>query len=98
MAAASAEQLMFQCDAIGAVVLTLYFSGQGALVRIPESEAAEYGEEPLQIIEGSRYEYKLSDERLRLREAHGSGIVEPSSVEGNSHCGAIVPRQYTGRL
>ncbi len=73
----------------------------GALHRLAEAEANEAGEEPVQILEGLRYEYEFEGdgaENLRLEEAFGRGMVEPSNIPRLAHCGSIATGLNTGRL
>ncbi|MBA2659885.1 MAG: DUF2357 domain-containing protein [Nitrosospira sp.] len=73
----------------------------GALLWLTEAEANEAGEEPIQIQEGLRYEYEFEGEdavNLRLEEAFGKGMVEPSSIPRLAHCGSIATGLNTGRL
>lgn len=73
----------------------------GAPHRLSEAEAVEAGEEPVQIVEGLRYEYAfdgIGAENLRLEEEFGRGMVEPSSNPRLAHCGSIATGLNTGRL
>lgn len=72
-----------------------------ALVRLEEAEARGAGEEPVQLMEGLRYEYAFigpGAENLRLEEEFGKGAVEPSSNPRLAHCGRIATGLNTGRL
>ena len=72
-----------------------------ALLRLEEAEAREAGEEPVQLMEGLRYEYAFvgpGAENLRLEEEFGKGAVEPSSNPRLAHCGSIATGLNTGRL
>lgn len=72
-----------------------------ALLRLEEAEAREAGEEPLQLMEGLRYEYAFvgtGAESWRLEEEFGKGAVEPSSNPRLAHCGSIATGLNTGRL
>lgn len=65
------------------------------------TEARDAGEEPVQIAEGLRYEYAFDGvgaESLRLEEAFGKGMVEPSNNPRLLHCGSIATGLNTGRL
>ncbi len=76
-------------------------SPANALLRLADAEAREAGEEPLQLMEGLRYEYAFvgpGAENLRLEEEFGKGAVEPSSINGLAHCGGIATGLNTGRL
>ena len=72
-----------------------------ALLRLEEAEAREAGEEPVQLMEGLRYEYAFvgtGAENWRLEEEFGKGAVEPSSNPRLAHCGSIATGLNTGRL
>lgn len=72
-----------------------------SLFRISDADAKDAGEEPLQISEGFRYEYAFDGdgaENLRLDEAYGRGMVEPSNNPKLLHCGSIATGLNTGRL
>jgi hypothetical protein len=72
-----------------------------ALVRLEDAEAREAGEEPVQLMEGLRYEYTFvgpGADNLRLEEEFGKSAVEPSSIKGLAHCGSIATGLNTGRL
>lgn len=76
-------------------------SPANALLRLVDAEAREAGEEPLQLMEGLRYEYAFvgsGAEDFRLEEEFGKGAVEPSSNPRLAHCGSIAPGLNTGRL
>ena len=64
----SAETLDFVLD--GDVTARMAIFPNGPLVRIPENEAAEHGEEPLQLQENGRYEYELDTPGLSLLRDH----------------------------
>lgn len=72
-----------------------------ALVRLEDVEAREAGEEPVQLMEGLRYEYAFvgpGAENFRLEEEFGKGAVDPSSNPRLAHCGSIATGLNTGRL
>lgn len=107
MADLGLPEILDFCDDEGnlAARLRLYapIGEPDALVRLPDAEACEYGEEPIQIREGCRYEYELEtdgDARLRLSLANDytDEILVPSRIPGRTHCGQIVPGLRTGRL
>ncbi|MDO8350280.1 MAG: DUF2357 domain-containing protein [Gallionella sp.] len=100
----AAETLEFP-DGRGNIVarLELYPPGNpaNALSRLGDAEAREAGEEPLQLMEGLRYEYAfvgLGAENLRLEEEFGDGAVGQSSNPRLAHCGSITTGLNTGRL
>lgn len=99
------EETLDFSDERGVVVARLAIyppeNSSRGLSRLGSSEAREAGEEPLQLLEGVRYEYEfLGDDagRLRLEEAFGGGVVERSSNPNRAHCGTLVPGLNTGRL
>ncbi|MDD4911058.1 MAG: DUF2357 domain-containing protein [Sideroxydans sp.] len=72
-----------------------------ALLRLDDAVAREAGEEPVQLMEGQRYEYAFvgpSAENWRLQEEFGKGMVESSGIKGLAHCGRIATGLNTGRL
>jgi predicted component of viral defense system (DUF524 family) len=91
-----AETLDFVFD--GAVTARMTIFPYGPLVRIPEAEAAEHGEEPLQLQENGRYEYELDTPGLTLLPETGNGAVKPCINPKRAHCGIIEPGLNTGRL
>jgi predicted component of viral defense system (DUF524 family) len=101
---AASEYLEFFDDRGAPVVrLVLYapVGKYGAPHRLTEAEAIEAGEEPVQIVEGLRYEYAfdgIGAENLRLEEEFGRGMVEPSGNPTLAHCGNIATGLNTGRL
>ena len=73
----------------------------GALLERNKNEARESGEEPVQIMEGLRYEYEFIGDNaasLRLEEEYGNGTVENSTNPNRNHCGNIVAGLNVGRL
>lgn len=92
----SPDTLDFSQDGAIAARMTIYPSS--SLFRISDSEAAEHGEEPLQLLENGRYEYELDNPGLSLFAQTGSGIVRPSINPSRGHCGTIEPGLNTGRL
>lgn len=98
---ASSELITFSGTPDGvSVVMTIYAPAgeEFAIQRLTQAEAAEYGEEPLQLLEGLRYEYELSDPLCRLTEESGTGVVQQSSNPRLAHCGTIATGLNTGRL
>ena len=92
----SAVTLDFVLD--GAVTARMFIFPNGPLMRIAEGEAAEHGEEPLQLQENGRYEYELDTLGLSLLPETGNGAVKPSINPKRTHCGIIEPGLNTGRL
>lgn len=82
------------------VIVTIYPpSGEAlAIQKLTLAESAEYGEEPLQLLEGLRYEYELSNPEYRLMEENGVGVVRQSTNPHLAHCGSLVTGLNTGRL
>ena len=92
----TAETLDFILD--DAVTARMTIFPNGPLVRIADAEAAEHGEEPLQLQENGRYEYELDTPGLTLLPETGNGAVKPSINPKRAHCGIIEPGLNTGRL
>tara|TARA_B110000211_G_C14088729_1_gene557915 strand:+ start:3564 stop:5948 length:2385 start_codon:yes stop_codon:yes gene_type:complete len=77
------------------VYLTLHPIGENASIyEIDESEAQEFGEATIQILEGRRYEYELSDDDYHLEEI--KKCVIPSKSKNSR--GTIVTGNYVGTL
>ncbi len=75
--------------------LTIYPIGDKAKIyEINNSEADEFGEATIQVIEGRRYEYELSDSKYQLGKTKE---CIPSKSETNSR-GTISPGNYVGTL
>ena len=75
----------------------------GSLVLLDDADARQYGEEPLQICEGRRYEYDIETVgeaklRLALANDYTNEILIPSRIPSHSNSGQIVPGLRTGRL
>ncbi len=75
----------------------------GSLLRLDDADARQYGEEPLQICEGRRYEYELDTVggkklSLVLVNDFTSEILVPLRNPKLSNSGQIVPGLRTGRL
>jgi hypothetical protein len=105
LAAQPASEILEFFDGRGTPVarLALYApeGKTGSLLRLAEAEARDAGEEPVQILEGLRYEYAFEGagaESLRLEETFGKGMVEPSNNPRLAHCGSIATGLNTGRL
>ena len=72
-----------------------------ALIELTAAQAKDMGEERIQLLEGSRYEYQVDGNgasTLRLEEAFGRGLVEASNILKLAHCGSIATGINTGRL
>jgi predicted component of viral defense system (DUF524 family) len=106
-----AEQTQFETlnflDDKGNIAATLRLYAPPAepdsLIRLSDAEAKEYGEEPLQVCEGRRYEYEIEpirglNFRLALANDYTNEILEPSRIPEHIHCGQIVPGLRTGCL
>lgn len=101
LAAESLEFLDGRGDSVARLELYPPESPANALVRLGDAETSEAGEEPVQLMEGLRYEYAFvgpGAENLRLEEEFGKGAVEQSSIKGHAHCGSIATGLNTGRL
>ncbi|MBV6272158.1 DUF2357 domain-containing protein [Alcaligenaceae bacterium CGII-47] len=99
--AMSSEVVMFSGSADDNPIAMTIYAPIGidlAIQRLTPSEAAEFGEEPIQILEGLRYEYELSVPGYSLIEESGGGIVSPSSNPRLAHCGTLVTGLNTGKL
>lgn len=72
------------------------------LLTVAHAQAQADGEGQVQLLEGVRYEYALSDRDYRLALAQHytdtQGIVLPSKVKDRAHCGVLNPGLATGRL
>lgn len=71
-----------------------------SLVRVDDAAAREQGEEPVQLIEGGRYEYEFDETHFRLDTAAGEPgrLIEASRLLGRVHSGLLSPGLSTGRL
>lgn len=71
-----------------------------ALVRLDDATARAQGEEPVQLIEGGRYEYEFEDEYFSLDAADGEPgrLIEASRLRQRGHTGFLSPGLNTGRL
>lgn len=100
MTISECEKLQFVDDAGKAVALLSIYSPSvpGAVIRISDAEAWDAGEEPLQLLEGLRYDYELDSADLILREEIGAGIVEQSANPHLRHCGLINTGLNVGRF
>lgn len=80
--------------------LKLFALETDSLIRLEPSAAHARGEEPVQLVEGARYEYEFADARLRLDAADGEPgrLIEASRLEGRAHSGFLSPGLNTGRL
>lgn len=100
MAEAKRQGVHIVFDGDCGTVLTIYApsGGSSSIQEISASEAAEFGEETVQLLEGTRYEYELSDVACTLREEYGSEVVQTSLNPHLPHCGFINTGIRTGRL
>lgn len=94
-------------DAQGVFVARLrLFSLDGAstsspsLICLDPVIAREQGEEPVQLLEGVRYEYEFEGAGFRLDAADGKPgrLIEPSRLLRRAHSGFLSPALNTGRL
>lgn len=98
---ASSERITFSGTPSGVPIeMTIYApaGNESAIQRLSHAEAAEYGEETVQLLEGLRYEYELSDPHYRLTEENGTGVVQQSTNPRLAHCGTVATGLSTGRL
>jgi hypothetical protein len=77
-------------------------SGVEPLITIAADQAKDDGEGQVQLLEGVRYEYALSESQFRLSLAQQytapQGIVLQSRVKDRGHCGVLNPGLATGRI
>jgi len=71
-----------------------------SLICLDPGIAREQGEEPVQILEGARYEYEFEGAGFRLDSADGEPgrLIEASRLQGRAHSGFLSPALNTGRL
>ena len=77
-------------------------SESAPLLTVTRAAAMADGEAEVQLLEGVRYEYELSNAELRLALEHdyvaAQNIVLPSRIAGRAHCGVLNPGLATGLL
>lgn len=77
-------------------------NGLQAIECVPPAQALDAGEAAVQLLEGVRYEYELSNPAYQLALARqysdSQGVVLPSSLKGRMHCGVLNPGLLTGQL
>ena len=107
---AHSETLIFlTLDGSDVCTLTIYSpakwqdaNGLQAIECVPPAQALDAGEAAVQLLEGVRYEYELSNPAYQLALAQqysdSQGVVLPSSLKGRMHCGVLNPRLLTGQL
>lgn len=92
---------------IQVALLTIYTATRGSrstLIQLEPSEALEFGEAPVQLLESMVYEYVVStpqpepDVHYALDCHANHGIVKPSQIRNAHNSGRIEPGSYTGRL
>ncbi|WP_158859347.1 DUF2357 domain-containing protein [Lunatibacter salilacus] len=76
--------------------LDVYPEGNNFLRELSEEEAYEFGEAPVQLLEGKSYEYKFSSSEYRLITDYSNLITQSKSSGGAG--GRIVPNIYVGTL
>ncbi|MDO8331078.1 MAG: DUF2357 domain-containing protein [Fluviicoccus sp.] len=101
------ESLDF-CNEAGQAIarLKIYAFSQGSsstvasLIRTDDLEARENGEEPLQLLEGCRYEFEFEPHcfSLSIANADNGCIIETSHLSGRRHTGFLATGLNTGRL
>ncbi len=75
--------------------------GLEALVQLPAAQADAQGEAELQVLEGARYEYELSDKAWQLMPSSwgaSTDVVLQSKLPSRQHCGVLNPGLATGTL
>ena len=107
---AHSETLIFLAlDGSEVCTLTIYSpakwqdaNGLQAMECVPPAQALDAGEAAVQLLEGVRYEYELSNPAYQLALAQqysdSQGVVLPSSLKGRMHCGVVNPGLFTGQL
>jgi predicted component of viral defense system (DUF524 family) len=76
-------------------------AGLKALVELTASEAAAQGEAQVQVLEGARYEYAISNPAWQLLPASwgaSNDVVLASKFSNRHHCGVLNPGLATGTL
>lgn len=76
--------------------LEVYPEGNNFLRELSEEEAYEFGEAPVQLLEGKSYEYKFTNSEYRLITDRSNLITQSKSSGGAG--GRIVPNIYVGTL
>lgn len=71
-----------------------------SLICLDPAIAREQGEEPVQLLEGARYEYEFEGAGFRLDAADGEPgrLIQASRLQGRAHSGFLSPALNTGRL
>ncbi len=95
-----------QGNAIGQLVLVPmgkadFGKGLEALVQLPAAQAAAQGEAELQVLEGARYEYELTQKTWQLLPTSwgaSTDVVLQSKLPARQHCGVLNPGLATGTL
>lgn len=94
----------FACE-LGLYVQGVWSNADGAskpLLTVTHAQALADGEAEMQLLEGVRYEYELSNAELRLAldrdYVAAQGIVLQSGIAGRDHCGVLNPGLATGLL
>ncbi len=77
-------------------------AGIEPLLTVAAAQALADGAGQVQLLEGVRYEYELSNPKFRLELAQyytdTQGVVLPSRGKDRAHCGVLNPGLATGRL
>jgi predicted component of viral defense system (DUF524 family) len=91
-----------QGKTIGQLELVPQGSSLDALIALSASEATALGEAEVQVLEGARYEYELTDEKSwRLSPTSwgaSTDVVLQSKLPSRQHCGVLNPGLATGTL
>jgi predicted component of viral defense system (DUF524 family) len=98
---ARATILDTQGNARGYLELVPQGVGSDALVELNAAEAGALGEAEVQLLEGARYEYELSDKIWQLLPTSwgaSTDVVLQSKLPERQHCGVLNPGLATGTL
>lgn len=89
------------CDGQGKKIALLILKptslGGSDLLEVDIDDAADWGEEPIQLLEESRYEYELCG-NINLRVRQLPGVIRRSVLDGRGNSGSIEPGSYVGLL
>ena len=90
-----------QGNAIGHLEIVPQGVVTDALIELSAAEARALGEAEVQLLEGARYEYELSQASWRLLPASwgaSTDVVLQSKLPSRQHCGVLNPGLATGTL
>jgi predicted component of viral defense system (DUF524 family) len=92
----SRDEVSISLKEIGELCIYAENQGRDTLLEFPKNESYIHGEESIQLLEGSYYEYELP-KGYELRDSSGN-LVRPSKIKSRKHTGRIEPNIYVGRL